>query len=363
MTADRRDPAALPAEDVTLRESGRADGARSTRRLVRRAVASVLVAATVALLGAAAMFAIALDRYTAPIERIAGVFDGLPEESRPDPVTTPYGGEAPVTFLVLGSDSRAPAEPGALPTGRTDVIMLVRITGDGEYVQTVSIPRDSWVAVPGYGMAKINAAYAWGGPTLLIQTVENLTGNRIDHFAILDFAGFEQVIDTLGGIDVTVAETTSSRGVTFTAGVNHLDGAQALIYARQRYGLPRGDLDRVARHQAVLRAVLTGMQAQDLLTDPGRTDALLLSLGGALQVDDELTDLGMVDLILGLAGIDAAGVTYLTAPVSGLGREGAQSVVYLDDERAPQLWAYLAADTLAMHAPEFAEDALAEAPR
>ena len=135
--------------------------------------------------------------------------------------------------------------------------MIARLAEDGQSAAVVSIPRDSWVDIPGHGKNKINAAYAFGGPSLLIRTVENLTELHVDHFAVIDFAGFQAVVDSVGGIDVGISAATSNEGVHFHQGVNHLDGTQALAYVRQRYGLVDGDLDRAQRQQNAMRAVLT----------------------------------------------------------------------------------------------------------
>ncbi len=89
-----------------------------------------------------------------------------------------------------------------------------------------------------------------------METVERLSGVRVDHFAVIDFAGFQSMVDSVGGIDVRVAQTTSNNGVVFHQGLNHLDGAAALSYVRQRYDLPRGDLDRAQRQQNALKALL-----------------------------------------------------------------------------------------------------------
>lgn len=318
----------------------------------------MLVLATGLGVAAAGLVFSVVDRYAGNVERIEGVFDGLDESSRPDPMPTADGATGPLTFLLVGSDSRLVAAAGQLPDARSDVLMLLRLSADRGNVQVISIPRDSWVMVPGHGMAKINAAYAWGGPALLIETVEALTDIRIDHFGAIDFTGFQTIIDAVGGIDVEVAQTTDSRGVTFTAGTNHLNGAEALIYARQRYDLPRGDLDRVQRHQQVLRAVLIELREHDFFGDLDASDELFLALTSSLRVDDELSNLDLVDLLLGLRNIDGPDVGFLTAPVLGLGREGAQSVVYLNIARSAQLWSYLAADQLAAHLGEFAADAL-----
>ena len=102
---------------------------------------------------------------------------------------------------------------GEDPDGRSDAIMIARFSADRQHAQLISIPRDSWVDIPGHGMNKINASYAFGGPTLLIQTVEQLTQVRIDHYVAIDFDGLIQVTDDLGGVDVVVAETTQQRPV------------------------------------------------------------------------------------------------------------------------------------------------------
>ena len=122
--------------------------------------------------------------------------------------------------------------------------MIARLNPDRTVAAVASIPRDSWVDIPGHGHDKINAAYSFGGPSLLVATVENLTQIRIDHFAVIDFAGFRSMVDAVGGIDVGIDAPTSSDGVAFHQGVNHLDGRAALAYVRQRYGLIGGDFDR-----------------------------------------------------------------------------------------------------------------------
>ncbi len=136
--------------------------------------------------------------------------------------------------LSVGSDARASAPEGVAAGGRSDAIMLARFSADRQHAQVISVPRDSWVDIPGYGMDKLNAAYAYSAPTLLIQTVEQLTDVRIDHYVAINFEGLIQVTDDLGGVDVVVAETTSNGPYTVPAGVNHLDGDQARGYLGQR---------------------------------------------------------------------------------------------------------------------------------
>ncbi|MGY1681927.1 LCP family protein [Geodermatophilus sp. SYSU D01176] len=333
---------------------------RGKRRL-RRALIALGVAVTVLLLAFAGGAWYFTNRYAGNLDRV-GAFQGLDESQRPASATAGPAGQAPLTFLVVGSDTRADVPEGETPGGRSDVMMLVRFTGDRQDAQVISLPRDTWVSVPGAEMAKLNAAYAWGGPSLLIQTVEQLTGVRIDHYAAIDFQGFVQMTDALGGVDVEVAETTSSGPYTYQAGTNHLDGDEALDYVRQRYGLPGGDFDRVKRQQEYLRSVFAKVSEQNVLSDAGALDGFLLALTGAMTVDEGLSDTALLSMAADLRSVRPGAVTFVTAPVAGTGREGAQSVVYLDSARAAQMWEYLREDTLADHAGEFSLDTLPAVP-
>jgi LCP family protein required for cell wall assembly len=299
----------------------------------------------------------------ANVARVPDAFAGL------DAAIRPAESDA-LTFLLVGTDSRS-AEPttgDAAATGvdpgsqRSDVLMLARIDPDRTRASVVSIPRDSWVDIPGRGKNKINAAYAFGGPSLLIQTVEQLTGSRVDHFAVIDFAGFQAMVDAVGGIDVRVAEATSNEGVRFHQGINHLDGAAALAYVRQRYDLPRGDIDRAQRQQNALRAVLDKAVSGGLLADPVQLYRLLDAVSRSVSVDDTLSNGGIRELGIEMRGLRPSAVTFVGAPVRGLGREGAQSVVYLDEPRSAEMWKALGADDLAAYAQRNPGDSLGETP-
>lgn len=300
------------------------------------------------------------DRYGGNVTRIPDVFSSLDEENRPAKPTPVAGTDAvPITFLLVGSDSRADGpttgEDAVVDPGseRSDVLMLLQVSADRQSAFAISIPRDSFVPVPAYGTTKINAAFAYGGPSLLVQTVEQLTDIRIDHFLSVDFNGFKAITDALGGVDVRVAEETHAFGVTFTQGVNHLNGDSALAYVRQRYRLPGGDFDRVQRQQNYLRAVMSTVSRDNLLTDPARLDDFILAVTGSMSVDDELSNLDLASLALSLRGLQPANVAFLTAPVAGTGMEGTQSVVYLDMPKAEQMWSFINAGTLQQHLTEF----------
>lgn len=330
---------------------------RGRRVLLVLGILSLVLLMTVA---GSALFLV--NRYS--VDEVGDVFAGIEEESRPAPAAPEMAtGEPPVTFLLVGSDTRADIAAGETPDARSDAIMIARLAGNRQNAQIISIPRDSWVDVPGYGMNKINAAYAFGGPTLLIQTVEQLTDIRIDHYAAISFAGLISMTDDLGGVDVQVAETTTTGPYTFQAGQNHLDGEQARYYVGQRYDLPGGDFDRVRRQQNYLRSMFGKLFTQGTFTSPGQIDSVLQTITGSIAVDESLGSGGLLSLALSARDTRPEGIDFFTAPVLGTGMEGAASVVYLDTTQGARMWGYLQTDSLGPNADEFADEALPAVPR
>lgn len=312
--------------------------APAARRGRGRRVAVVLGAVVLLLVLVVAGAAYALSESLGNnVDRVPGAFVGLDESARP--VATDA-----VTFLLVGTDTRSDAPTtgedagGGVGGDRSDVLMLARVDPSRQSASVVSIPRDSWVDIPGHGMNKANAAYAFGGPSLLIETVENLTQIRVDHFGVIDFAGFESMIDAVGGIDVSVSEATSNDGVAFRQGLNHLDGASALAFVRQRQDLADGDLDRAQRQQAVLRALLSKAASGSTFSNPAAFYTLLDAATRSVGVDDTLSNGGLRSLALEMTGLRPSAVTFVRAPVAGPGREGDQSVVYLDQGVSGDLW-------------------------
>lgn len=324
------------------------------RHPVRKALLGLVVCMlALALIGAGGLWYLQ-HRLASHVGRIDGVFDGLDHRpSRPE-------GEAAkaVNILLLGTDRRsevgttgsAARAPSWIPGAqRTDTMMVLHIDADRQGATVVSIPRDSWVDVPGHGMSKVNAAFSIAGPSLAVATVERLTGVRIDHLAVVDWDGFKALTDAAGGVEVTVPRTVhdSARGITWTAGYHVLDGEQALDYVGQRYGLPRGDLDRVARQQAFLRSLMEASLQQEMRKDPRMVYDFLDILTRHLSVEDGWSVSSMGRLALSLRGLHTAEIRYLTAPVKGLGRQGDQSVVYLDPGPNRSLWAAVREDRVA----------------
>ncbi|MFC7494590.1 MULTISPECIES: LCP family protein [unclassified Nocardioides] len=323
---------------------------RRRRRLTRALIGALVCLTVLAMVPVGALLFLE-HRLSGNMSRIPGVFDGL--DDRPE---RPPGkaGDA-VNILVIGTDRRSDVPttgtgaradtwlPGAQ---RSDALMILHIDADRQAASIVSIPRDTWVNVPGYGMNKINAAFSFSGPSLAIQTVEYLTDVRIDHLAVIDWGGFEALIDSVGGIGVTIPETVvdSARGVTWTAGYHQLDGASALDYVGQRYGLPNGDLDRVARQQVVLRTLMQATLHQEMRKNPRMLYDFLDTVTQHLSVDEGWSTRDMFELMVSMREFRTGRLTYLTMPVAGFGSERGQSVVYADHRAARGLWGALIAD-------------------
>jgi LCP family protein required for cell wall assembly len=362
MTTRSADESTPDAMDDSVAEWGRPH----SRRWLRRTLVTIGVLGLVLALAIGGGLWYLTSRYGGNIDRVGNVFADLNEDNRPaasSPTNTATATADPITFLLVGSDTRAEIAPGELPDARSDAIMIARFAADRQHAQLISVPRDSWVDIPGHGKNKINAAYAFGGPSLLIQTVEQLTGVRIDHYAAIDFTGLTQVTDDLGGVDVVVQETTSNGPYTFTAGPNHLDGDQARWYVGQRYDLPGGDFDRVKRQQNYLRAMFTKLFSQEVFTSPGKLDSTLRAVTSAVAVDDGLSNGDLLSMAYSLRGLTPRDVGFFTAPVLGTGREGSASVVYLDSTTGERMWSYLQTDSLGQNADEFSDEALPEVPR
>lgn len=300
----------------------------------RRALVIALSCLLVLVLGAAGAAWWFVNRVSSNIERIPDAFD-IPEDDRPAEVD-----DGSVTFLLGGLDGADKVdvyEPGA---ARTDTIMLVHVPEGRERAFVVSIPRDTYIDIPGHGQDKINAAYSFGGPSLFVQTLEQLTGIRIDHLALIDWSGFEDLTDALGGVPLHFdEETILADGTELPAGDHVLSGAEALQYVRDRKDLPGGDFDRVKRQQNYLRGLMNEMLSSGTLTDLGTVTDLAGAVGEAARVDEELSATGMAQLGFSMRGLRGDNVTFLTVPTDGTGTtDGGASIVVYDKERADQLW-------------------------
>lgn len=303
-------------------------------RLVRRhPVLSILSLLVVVLLVGVGAWAAVLNHRLGDIPR----FDaGLDRPDRPMRVQ----GEAMNILLVgvddgQGRDLREQLQ-GAWVEGsfRSDTMMVWHLSADRRTSQVVSLPRDSWVDIPGRGSAKLNAAFSYGGPQLLVRTLEESLGLYVDHVAVIDFAGFADVTRTLGGVDVPMPGGATER----------LEGADALAYVRERKSLPNGDFDRIDRQQNFLRAVLRQTASGATRTNPMRVTGLTGDLAELLMLDSDFDNGELRDLGLTVARHGPGEFAWLTAPTDGTGMVEGQSVVHLDIRATRRLFAAVSRD-------------------
>ncbi|WP_283098819.1 LCP family protein [Frankia sp. AgB32] len=270
-------------------------------------------------------------------------------------------GSGTQNILLVGSDSRSGTngEFGNAEGQRSDTTILAHLDASGS-TTLISFPRDLWVRLPAYTDAKgtrhdaqrskLNSAYSYGGPSLLVSTIEGLTGIRINHYVQIDFVGFQGMTDALGGVTVCIKELPPElkargfdnlhdhySGFSGQVGENRLNGAQALAFVRQRYGLPESDIDRIRRQQQFLGVVFKRIASSDTLFNPSKLINVVDAATSALTLD-EGTSLGdLRGLAVRMQSIGTGGVAFATVPAAAATRAG-QSVLLTDPA---QLGAFL----------------------
>ncbi|MBO8188499.1 LCP family protein [Streptomyces spirodelae] len=240
-------------------------------------------------------------------------------------------------WLIVGTDTRADLSPeqreklhvGGGGRRNTDTVMVLHHGDAGPYL--VSIPRDSYVHVPGHGRGKINSAYARGGPQLLTRTVEQATGLRLDHYAEVDFLGFTRLVDALDGVRICLDEPLRDEkaGAELRAGCQTLDGRQALAFVRARYSDPQGDLGRVERQRELLSALVREGTGPATVGNPFRFYPFLGSALDAVTVDRGSSALSLTRMGWKIRRLTEGDGGTTTVPVAnpGLSVPGAGSVV------------------------------------
>ncbi|MGR6913330.1 LCP family protein [[Actinomadura] parvosata] len=308
------------------------------RRISWKAIVGVVAGLLVVLLVAGIALFFVID------SRLAGI-DGVLDDYQGRPADTPG-----TNWLLVGSDSRkglTAAQRRKLATGRaagqrTDSMMLLHIPDGGDKPTLVSLPRDSAVTIPGKGRNKLNAAYAIGGPKLLVQTVETVTGVHIDHYMEIGFAGFVGIVDAIGGVEINVraAVDDPKAGLKLKKGVQVLNGSQALGYVRTRKGGALPDFERTKRQRQFLGAVVKKAASPGVLLNPFTSVPLAFSATDAVEVD---SGTGAFNLLsLGLAMGDSPVTTVV--PFGGTEIAGGGSAVKWDRTKALALFDALKAD-------------------
>lgn len=266
--------------------------------------------------------------------------------------------KAPINFVLMGSDTRGDER------GRSDSLMVAHVTGDREHVYLISFPRDMWVEIPGRGKAKINAAYSWGGVPLTVRTLENLLDVRMDHTVAIDFEGFINLTNAVGGVTVyNPWATEQNAGTRFEKGAITLQGERALVYVRERYPLPNGDLDRAYRQRTVVKAIIDKLATPETLTNPSRFSDVVGQVADTLTVDDQMTNSYITELGTQMRVFSGDGVRMLQAPIRGFGTIAGQSVDVVDHGRLEMLGQALATDTMEQYFTSYGNDSYAKLPQ
>lgn len=245
---------------------------------------------------------------------------------RVDAGTTSAAAGSPLNILLIGVDRRAglsAKEIAQLHVGRvagtinTDTMMLVHVSPARHQVTVVSLPRDSWVNIPGHGPNKINAAYGLGGPALMVKTVEQATGLVVNDYAEVNFLAFVKVVDALGGVNVCLpaALNDQASGIHLSAGFHHLNGITALKYARDRHSFPLQDLTRIKDQQGLVATEMSKLISSGTLANPVKMANLLSAVLPALRVDKSLNVSALADE---LRGISAHDIDFVTVPLGNL---------------------------------------------
>ncbi|QCW79806.1 LytR family transcriptional regulator [Streptomyces sp. S6] len=264
-------------------------------------------------------------------------------------------------ILVLGSDSRS-GDNGEYGTdeggARSDTALVVHIPEGRSQAVAVSIPRDTLVtrpecteeggaAVPAEERVMFNSVYAQVGPACVVKTVEKMSGVRIDHYLEIDFAGFKELVDAIGGVTVDVEQDIHDQasGLELTAGRQRLDGTQSLAYVRTRHGIGDGsDLGRIGLQQQFLIALLSEVKSQDLLGSPAGAYRIADSATKALTTDAGLASLtSLAEFGRSMNGIDPASMETVMLPVAY--DKADPNRVVAAEPQAGQLWKALREDT------------------
>jgi LCP family protein required for cell wall assembly len=259
--------------------------------------------------------------------------DAFPTSARP-------ADQRGTTYLLVGSDSRkglTRAENRRLGTGgvgdvgqRTDTIMLLH-TGDGPSL-LLSIPRDSIVPIPGHGTTKINAAFAYGGAPLLVRTIEQNTGLRVDHYVEIGFGGFVNSVDAVGGVTICPTKRMVDRraNLNIKKGCQHVNGITALGYARSRHTSGIGDIDRAKHQREVVSAIGGEVKSPWTVLNPFRYWRVNMAATSSLKVDKDSSVLDLARFGWAMTRVDGKDGLTCSMPIRDL-------AVHWDSARALEL--------------------------
>jgi LCP family protein required for cell wall assembly len=356
---DQPDEPTLPEDGEPAGDEGDAEpsgnGGPKRRGKVkkRHTVAAVLGVTTLVLAMVTGLAVVYTFRHLSGNLNVADYAQDL--QNRPEKQKV-EGPKEPLNVLVMGIDTRQ-GEGNDIDNqageGGSDTTILIHLSADRQHAYGISIPRDSMVdrpacdkgAIPAATYQMWNAAYAIGGPACTIQQFEQLTGVRLDHYVSVDFNGFRDMVDAVGGVEVCIPETIDDRshGIYLEAGTREVSGKQALSYVRQRYAVGDGsDIGRMKRQQAFAASMANKVVSAGTLTSPARLFRFLNAATSSLTVDPGLSNLGKIaKLGIEFRDIDLSNIQFLTIPWTW-DPQDPNRVVWAPE--AEKVWARIAAD-------------------
>jgi LCP family protein required for cell wall assembly len=257
----------------------------------------------------------------------------------------------------MGSDTRennAKATAGRVATDqRADALFLIHVTADRKNIYGISVMRDLWAEIPGFGYSKINDGLAWGGVPVMRQTAGALFGQRIDHSILIDFGRFKGLVDALGGVKVDVKTpftSTHDSGHTFPPGVQTLNGAWALEFVRERYAFSDGDYQRVRNQQTFMKALVAELLQPKTLTNPVTLRKTIGSLTSLVAVSTGLDQSALAGLAYSMRNVRLQNTVFFALPTAGVGTSfDGRSIVLQDPAALAQLRTALARDRVGQY--------------
>lgn len=282
------------------------------------------------------------------------LFSGAATDDEVVAVLDPTSGDSR-TFVVVGSDTREGLDDlknfGQAGGARSDVVMLVRVDGSTGSARMLSIPRDLRVEIPGNGTNKINAAYAFGGPSLLVETIKSNLGVEVNNYVEIDFVGFQGLIDEIGGIEIDFpyAARDAKSGLDVAAGNQVLSGEQALAYARSRTyqenrdgsweSVDANDIGRTQRQQEVMRAIVSRLKRPSTIAEAGD---IASGMSQHMTIDADLAEESVASMVWDFKGIITGSIEGETLPTYSESINGASFQIMKQPEADEVLAAFRA---------------------
>lgn len=305
---------------VLLSRSARNRAERRKKKRTQGIVASIVAVLLVAILGAGYVLFDLQRQFNTKSNTVSLGFSDSEQQARP--VKSPD--DTSMNVLLLGVDHADgdAGESAALTRAvsqRSDSMMLVHIPEDRSQVYVMSMVRDMYVNIPGYGKNKLNAAISLGGVPLLLQTVENLFNSKIDHIVMVDFEGFKELSSALGGVTVEneIPFTANDTDYYYPTGQISLEGDRALRFVRERKSFTNGDYQRVANQRKFISAAANQLLSTETLTNPVKLYKIVDEVSPYLTFDEGFDAATLVGLGMQLKNVDTENMAMFTMPTAG----------------------------------------------